>query len=100
MAGIMLALSTIQPQIVCMLILLVVIWTIVRRRKQLFVWLVGSWIVLILLGVFILPSRQIDYVNEILSYLRIRPPTAIQDALRHLLPGMGQLLGELFVVAV
>ncbi len=100
LAGIMLALSTIQPQMVGMLILLVVIWTIIRRRKQLLVWLVSSWIFLILLGILILPTRQINYANEILSYLRNRPPAAIQVALSQWLPSIGHIVGQLSVAAV
>jgi len=100
LAGIIMALSTIQPQIAILQIFLMVIWAIFRRRKRFLVWFAGSWIFLILVGMLAIPTWPLQYISAVLRHFRGGPLSTIHAALVGWLPGVGYNLGKIVVALV
>ena len=95
LAGICLALMTIKPQVEIIYILFVIFWAFYNKKYRLIFWFVGSFIALILLGLFLLPNWPLDFLREVVRYPEYNPPGTPASALAELLPGIGQRLGIL-----
>jgi hypothetical protein len=93
MAGILFALSTIQPLAVAVLILYVLIWSALSSRWRLFVWLIGSLTVMVGTTMLFMP----DWVLQNVRVLIQSPYTNLFDtpgaALIAAFPGFGSRLG-------
>jgi hypothetical protein len=98
LAGILFALSTIQPQAIVLLILFVLVWSAISRRWRLFVWLAGSLIILIGSASLFMPDWVLQNARVILHY----PHTNLIDtpgaALVASFPGVGSRLGWAFTL--
>jgi hypothetical protein len=98
LAGILLALSTIQPLAVAPLILFVLVWSGISSRWRLFVWLGGSLIVLIGSASLFMPDWVLQNARVIIHY----PHTNLLDtpgaALVANFPGVGARLGWAFTI--
>ncbi len=92
-AGILLALTTIKPQVGFAFILFILFWAIANKRSKILFWFFGSCLLLILLGLFLLPNWPIQFIREVLRYPGYNPPGTPSEALRVLLPGAGKQIG-------
>jgi len=97
LAGILLAISTIQPQTVFLMIFFMILWAQFGGRKRLLIWFAGSWLSLIFLGMLMIPNWPLQYISALLSHLRDRPLPSILTALVGWLPGVGHNLGIMTV---
>ena len=98
LAGISLALMTIKPQVVIIFVVFVCIWAFINRRSKIIFWFLGSFLLLIFLGVFLYPSWPIEFLWEIMRYPTYNPPGTPSSALAVLVPGIGKQIGFLFSI--
>ncbi len=93
LAGILFALSTIQPMAVALLILYVLVWSALSSRWRLFVWLLGSIIILLGATSLFMPDWVLQNARALIQY----PHTNLLDtpgaALVASFPGIGARLG-------
>lgn len=93
LAGILLAFSTIKPQIVVLFIPLVLLWGFSNRRWRLILWTFGSLMILTVLGMFFIPDWIIQNIREVLIYPGYNPPGTPGAAFLEWWPGVGRQLG-------
>ena len=72
-AGIFLAVSTMKPQPVILLVPVIVLWAVYQRRWRIAVGAVGGMIVLIGLSLLLLPTWVFDFVQAIRKYAEYEP---------------------------
>ena len=91
-AGILLALSTIKPNLVILYIGYVLIWCIYQKRFQVISWFLGSMVFLTLGGMVLIPDWIIQNLWEILRYPGYNPPGSLGEVLGFWLPGLAEFL--------
>ncbi len=103
LAGALLALATIKPQVVVLLILFVLVWAFSRRRWLLIGWLVGGVLALTVSMMLIVPDWLLQNLREVLRYPAYNPPGTPGAALAVWMPALGPRLGlalTLILVAI
>ncbi|PKN83738.1 MAG: hypothetical protein CVU46_16210 [Chloroflexi bacterium HGW-Chloroflexi-8] len=93
LAGILLGLTTIKPQVGFALILFLILWGFVNKRYKIIFWFIGSTIMLIVLALFFEPNWLQQFLQEILRYPGYNPPGTPATALVQLIPGVGNRIG-------
>ena len=93
LAGILLALTTIKPQVVLVLIVFIMLWSLVNRRWRLIAWFFGALVILSAIAWFLLPDWILQNLREIIRYPSYNPPGTPGAALAVYFPAMGQRLG-------
>ncbi len=92
-AGVLLALTTIKPQVVIILVVFVVLWALINRRWRLFAWFLGAQVLLIAAGLFLLPDWILQNIREVIRYPGYNPPGTPGSALAVWFPAQGERLG-------
>ncbi len=92
-AGVLLAVSTIKPQVVVLLVLFVGLWAIASRRWRLVIGFVGTLAALLALSLVLLPSWPAEFLREVIRYPAYNPPGTLGTALEAMLPGIGAQMG-------
>jgi hypothetical protein len=103
LAGLLLALGTIKPHLVVMLILFVLVWAFSHRRWTLVGWIFGWVFFLCLLGVIFLPDWLMQNIWEIMKFPGYNPALSIGEAFQEWWPGIGTQLKwglTIFLVAL
>ncbi|MEN8172680.1 MAG: glycosyltransferase family 87 protein [Chloroflexota bacterium] len=100
LAGIFMALSTIHPQTMFLMIILLILWALFQRRMQFLLWFFGAGMALILLGMLLIPSWPLQYMGALLSHFRSGPLSTIHASLIAWLPGIGHNFGKLIEILV
>jgi hypothetical protein len=67
--GFLLALSTIQPLAVILVVLLILLWAVLQQRWRLLVWFGGSMVLLIFSSMLFVPDWPIQYAGHLSSIL-------------------------------
>ena len=98
LAGIALALSTIQPQMVILVLIFTLIWAATRRRKLLILWFFITIIFLSILGLFLVPDWIIQYLRVIYKFQQNFPPGSPGVLIKITLPGLGTQLSWLISI--
>jgi hypothetical protein len=98
LAGICLALMTIKPQVVFAFIIFLVFWSLANRRYKVIFWFLGSFVALIILSLYFLPSWPMEFLREVFRYPGYNPPGTPATALAEILPGIGRQLGIILSV--
>jgi hypothetical protein len=93
LAGILLSLTTIKPQVGFALILFIMFWSFINKRYKVVFWFLGSTLMLFLLGLFFSPTWPVQFLQEVMRYPGYNPPGTPATALAALIPGMGNRLG-------
>ena len=107
-AGVLLALSTIKPNLVILLISYVLFWCFYRRRYQAITWFIGSLLVLVLGAMVLIPDWILQNIWEIIKYPGYTPPGTLAEAIGLRLPeferglqwGIGIALGSLLAIEI
>jgi hypothetical protein len=95
LAGISLALSTIQPQMVILVIVFSLIWAASRRRRLLILWFFITLIFLSIVGLFLVPDWIIQYLRLLYKFQQNFPPGTLGALFKSTWPGLGKQLGWL-----
>jgi len=93
LAGVLLAFSTIKPQVVALLIIYVFYWSLKKRRYRLVAWLVGTEILLVLGGLFLLPDWILQNLREVIRYTSYNPLSTMGAVLSTWSPALGVRVG-------
>ena len=100
LAGVLLAFSTIKPQVVVLLLAFVVFYAAVNGRWRLIVWLVGTVVILSGAAMFLMPDWIQQNIHEVLRYPGYNPPGTPGAALAVWMPAIGQKIGYAFTAGV
>jgi hypothetical protein len=99
-AGILLALSTIEPQMVVLIIPFIILWSLSVRRYQIIYGTLGGIAVLMVFSLVLLPSWPVDIIRQLLSNpsytVRIK---SIPSIIANTVPGINRPL-DLFINVV
>ncbi|HEY9076953.1 MAG TPA: glycosyltransferase family 87 protein [Anaerolineaceae bacterium] len=93
LAGVLLAFSTIKPQVVVVFLVYIVIWAIAKRRGRLIVWMVGTIVLLSLSAMLLIPDWILQNLREVLRYPGYNPPGTPGTALATWFPAFGVRFG-------
>jgi hypothetical protein len=95
LAGITLALSAIQPQMVILPIIFTLIWAGSARKKIVILWFFITLVFLSAIGLLIVPNWILQYIKLIYNFSKNFPPGSPGVLLKNTYPGLGTQLGWL-----
>lgn len=93
LAGIVLGLTMIKPQVGFAFILFIMFWSLINKRYKIIFWFLGSLTMLIVLSLFLSPTWPIQFLQEVLRYPGYNPPGTPATALAQIMPGIGNRVG-------
>jgi hypothetical protein len=93
LAGILLAFTTIKPQVVVLLVLFIFVWALSTRRWPIIFWFVVTIIFLTLAGMAFISDWPLQNLQEIFRYPEYNPPGTPGAAFSQWWPGIGARLG-------
>ena len=93
LAGILLALSTIKPQVVILLLLFVFIWAVSMRRWRVVLWTISTLLILTVIAMFFVTDWPMQNIREILRYPGYNPAGTPAAVFTTWLPASGAKLG-------
>lgn len=99
-AGVLLGLATIKPQVVVLFIPLVLIWAVSTRRWRLIASTLGTLFVFTILSIVLVPDWIPQNVHQILAYPGYTPATTPGTIFFEWLPTYGRWLGYLLTLAM
>jgi hypothetical protein len=76
-AGILLAISTIKPQNVILLIAFIVFWALFNRRYRIIGYFLGSMVILVGFATLLIPDWLMQNFREVLRYPSYNPPGTV-----------------------
>jgi hypothetical protein len=86
-AGVFLAVTTIKPQMVILMLIFLFIWALIRRRWWLIGGFLASMLILISSSVLLVPTWPTDFVRNAVAYARfIEFGTPLENLLHYFLP--------------
>ena len=98
LAGALLALATIQPLAVLVVVLFILVWAISRHRWLVVTWFFGLLAVLSIIGVFFIPNWIVQWLRLLLHYSDYLAPASPGAAFQNWWPGIGRQVGLLFTL--
>lgn len=93
LAGILLVLSMIKPDVTFLLWIFATIWGISKRRWRLLIWSYGTLLVFAILGMVIFPDWILQYIAQIINFADLNLGTTPGEIFKLWFPGIGHLLG-------
>lgn len=93
LAGILLAFTTIKPQVVVVFIVFIIFWSLYNRRWRLIAWLLGTVAILVAVAVFFQQDWILQNIREVMRYPGYNPPGTPGSALATWFPAMGERFG-------
>ena len=93
LAGILLAISTIKPEVVLTAILFSLVWALSMRRWLILGGFFGTLGLMVFSTVFLMPDWIVQNVRQLVQYFDIVPITSSINVLGAWLPGIGKQLG-------
>lgn len=91
-AGLLLAFSTIKPNLVILVLIFILAWCLYQKKIQVIIWFFGSMIVLTLGGMLVIPNWVLQNIWEILKYPAYNPAGTIGDVIGNWLPGIQSII--------
>lgn len=93
LAGVLLAFSTIKPQVVVLVLAFVIFWAINNRRGRVIWWMVGTILLLAASAALLIPDWIVHNLREVIRYPAYNPPGSLQAAFKILWPAWGTRVG-------
>ncbi len=93
LAGLALALATLQPEAIGLVLLLTLGWAFSNRRGKVGLWFFGGLVFLTVVGVFFIPDWPVQYLRTLLKFAGKMPLTSPLAAFATWWPGVGKQLG-------
>lgn len=87
-AGFLMAITTIKPQLVVLLIPFITVWALYQKRWTLIKWFFGSLAVFVLVGIILIPDWILQNLWEILKYPAYNPAGTLAAVLAEWVPGL------------
>lgn len=95
-AGIMLALSTIQPQMVILPVIFTLLWSGSKRKRILILWFFITLVFTSIIGLFLVPDWIVQYLRILAKFSQSFPPGTPGYLFQNNWPGLGKQLGWMF----
>ncbi len=95
LAGIILALTTIQLQVILVFMVFIIFWSLINRRWKIIFWFFGTIVMLFMLSLFFRPNWFLEFLQQTISAAGSLSPSTPAQALEVLLPGVGYRMGLL-----
>jgi len=92
LAGVLLAFSSVKPQLAVVVMAFVFIWSLRQGRLKIIVWMLTTLLLLVLSAVLLIPDWMLQNVREVMRYPGYNPPGTLATALLAMLPGLGKRL--------
>ena len=93
LAGVLLAFSTIKPQVVLVVVLFFLYWGLRQRRWKFIAWFLGTMVLLSASAALLIPNWIWQNFVEVVAYPGYNPPGTPGAALGTWLPGIGDRIG-------
>lgn len=93
LAGFLLGLATIKPQVIVLLFIFVLWWAATRRRWKLVLWMVGTVVILSIISTLLLPPWILENLREVIRYPGYNPPGTPGAAFAQWWPAIGKQVG-------
>lgn len=93
LAGVLLGLATIKPQVVILLWVFITLWAVSRQRWRILLWAYGTVLVLSVIGFILIPDWIVQNFYEVLRYPDYNPPGTPGAVFMQWIPGVGRQLG-------
>jgi hypothetical protein len=93
LAGVLLALSTIKPQVAVLVVVFLIYWAMRQKRWQFIGWFLGSLGFLCVFAGLLIPNWMWQNLLEIFRYPGYNPPGTPVTALAELIPNVGSRIG-------
>ncbi len=93
--GILLACSTIQPQMTIVLVVFILFWAASHRKRSLIIWFFMTLMIISIIGLFLVPDWIVQYLRLLYNFSANYPPGSPAMLFRSLWPGLGKQLGWL-----
>lgn len=93
LAGVVLGLTTIKPQVVILFIIFILIWALSVKRWRIIFWTIGTVVVLSLVATVFLPDWFVQNLREVVRYPGYNPPGTPGAVFKVYWPGIGKQLG-------
>jgi hypothetical protein len=90
LAGVLLAFSTIKPEVGLLLIVFILVWSIANKRWRIVTWIPGTILLLTLSGVLLIPDWLLQFTQKIILASNFPQPFNFSAALQSLMPGLGE----------
>jgi hypothetical protein len=100
MAGVLLALTTIKPQVVLLVVLYVLIWAIFQRRYRIIAWFFITMALMVACATLLIPDWIMQNLREVMRYPGYNPPGTPASALATWFPALGPRIGTIISLAV
>lgn len=100
LAGVLLGLATIKPQVMVVFLVFITFWSFKERRFRVLAWLGITLGLLVGFAFLLIPDWLLQNIREILRYPEYNPPGTLQTALGALIPGAGQRVGLVVSILV
>jgi hypothetical protein len=92
-AGILLAFTTIKPNVILLILVFVVIWTLSSRRWATLFWMIASVAILSFILAFFIPDWPLQNLREIMSSAGYQAPGTPATVFSTLAPAAGKWIG-------
>ena len=93
LAGVLLAFSTIKPQVVLVVVLFFLYWGLRQRRWKFIAWFLGTMVLLSASAALLIPDWIWQNFVEVVAYPGYNPPGTPGSALATWMPGIGERIG-------
>lgn len=97
-AGMLLALATIQPLVVVVVLPFILLWIISHHRWLVISWFFGFLAVLSIIGIFFIPTWIFQWLKNLLNYSDYLTPASPGAAFQIWWPGIGRQAGLMFTL--
>lgn len=99
LAGVLLAVVTIKPQVVLLMVIFVLFWALFQKRYRIIGWFFITLVLLMVTSTLLIPDWIIQNVREILRYPGYNPPGTPASALATWFPAVGPRIGTIISLA-
>lgn len=99
-SGIMLALATIKPNVIILLLLFIIIWSLYSRRWLIIMGIVSGILILIFTSMLFIPDWIIQNVTHVIAYSKYPTIASPGEYLIYLVPGVGRQLSWLIAIVL
>lgn len=93
LAGVILAFTTIKPQVVLIPVVFLLLWGIFNKKWKIIFWFGATLFLLIGFSSLLIPDWILQNLREVLRYPEYNPPGNISSALAALMPASGKRVG-------
>ena len=93
LAGVLLAVITIKPQVVLLIVIFILFWALFQRRYRIIGWFFITLVLLVVTTSLLIPDWILQNIREILRYPGYNPPGTPGAALTTWFPAVGTRIG-------